>query len=116
MGTAAAKKRSTTATQTSARDVATAGASCGDGSSEEDVHNSDASERWQRPAPEARTSALRDVAVAGAGGAGNWPRPVPAARTGMLPPGTWPWQRNGRDGRAYGWALLYACYKAGKLK
>ena len=38
-GTAAAKKRSSSATQTSARDVAAEGASCEDGRGEEDVHN-----------------------------------------------------------------------------
>ena len=64
-GTASATKRSTTATPTSARDVAAAGASCGDGRSGEFVHNGDAGEFWPRPAPAARTSALRDVAVAG---------------------------------------------------
>ena len=53
-GTAAAKKRSTTATPTSARDVAAAGATCWDGDDSErwddDVattaNNSDDSERW----------------------------------------------------------------------
>ena len=47
-GTAAAKKRSTAATPTSARDVAAAGAICWDGRSEEDIHNGDDSERGRR--------------------------------------------------------------------
>ena len=50
-GDGAAKKRSTTATPTSARGVAAEGATCLDGHSKEDVHNGDDSERWPRLVP-----------------------------------------------------------------
>ena len=74
----AAKKRSTTATPTSTRDVAVAGATSWDGRGEEDVHNGDESER--RPL----------LAPAAAAGGGSWPPPPPPAsgEDGRAPPGT----------------------------
>ena len=96
-GTAAAKKRSTTATPTSTRDVAAAGATCWDGRGEKDVHHGDDSERWPRPAPTAAAGGhggedgrATPLDMAGAGGAGRWSWPAQEARTGALPPGTWP--------------------------
>ena len=72
--------------------MAAAGATCGGGRGEEDVHNVDASERLPRPAPALRTGALPPrtwpwsaPAVPEAG------RGRPSARTGALPLGTWPW-------------------------
>ena len=73
-GTAAAKKRSTTETPTSARDVAAACATCWDG---------DDGERWDGDDSEQQRR-QRALAAAGAGTG----RQAAAARTGALPPGT----------------------------